>query len=189
MSLRDRKNALEAQGYDPKKDKINGYEGLPEGKYHVIAEQISPSKYGQLVVRTQVLEGEYQGRIEFINVGLDDTKQNGEPLPDFVVDRNIKTISRLAIVLGVALTDEAWDDVQKMSNEFQVGEGKQFNMDMALSENKTRPEYPYKSYEFEEVVDDPFDKNEAPEVKDEDLPFGNNAPAPTPMDKNGERPF
>ena len=193
MSLRDRKNALEAQGFDPKKDKINGYEGLEAGKYHMVAESISASKYGQLAVRAQVLEGEGQGRIEFINVGLDETKRNGEPLPDFIIDRNIKTIDSLASVLGVAISDDGWDDIQKMVDEFQAGEGKQFYMDLTLSENKKRPEYPYKSYEFEEVAQDSFEES-VPEVKDEDLPFGDQAaPAPTdadaPVDANGERPF
>ncbi|WP_048702615.1 hypothetical protein [Companilactobacillus ginsenosidimutans] len=191
MSLRDRKNALEAQGFDPKNDKINGYEGLPAGKYHMLTEAISPSKFGQLSVRAQVIEGEHSGQNEFINVSLDETKRNGEPLPDFIIDRNIKTIASLAAVLGVALSDEAWDDIQEMVNEFQKGEGKQFNMDLTLKENKNNPAYPYKTYEFEEVKEDPFEET-APEIKDEDLPFGN-APAPTdadaPIDKNGERPF
>lgn len=179
MSLRDRKNAV-LDGFDPKKDKINGYEGLQEGKYHMVVEQISATKFGQLSVRSQVLEGAEQGQIDFINVGLDETKQNGEPLPDFVIDRNIKTIASLAAVLGIALTDDAWDDIQKMVDEFQAGEGKQFNMDLTLSENKKRPEYPFKSYEFEEIAEDPLEQT-APEIKDEDLPFGN-TPAQTDKD-------
>lgn len=146
---------------------------------------------GQLSVRAQVIEGEHSGQNEFINVSLDETKRNGEPLPDFIIDRNIKTIASLAAVLGVALSDEAWDDIQEMVNEFQKGEGKQFNMDLTLKENKNNPAYPYKTYEFEEVAEDPYEQT-TPDVTEDELPFGNTPKEDTPqapLDENGERPF
>lgn len=186
MSLRDRaKNVM--SNFDATKDEINGYEGLPSGDYHMAVENVQETDYGQLSMKTQVIEGDNTGRIEFINISLDEVTSTGKPLPDFVIDRNIKTVARLAAVLGVAISDDAWDNMQIMVHEFNKAVGKQFKMTLTLRENKKNPQYPYKEYEFEEIKEDPFDPAQAPEVKDSDLPFGDQPQAP--LDSNGERPF
>lgn len=170
MSLRDRaKNVM--SNFDATKDEINGYQGLPSGDYHMAVENVQESDYGQLSMKAQVIEGDNTGRIEFINIGLDEVTASGKPLPDFVIDRNIKTVARLAAVLGVAISDDAWDNMQIMVHEFNKAVGKQFKMTLKLSENKKKPQYPYKEYEFEEIKEDPFDAKDAPEVSDDDVPF------------------
>ena len=170
MSLRDRaKNVM--SNFDATKDEINGYQGLPSGDYHMAVENVQESDYGQLSMKAQVIEGDNTGRIEFINIGLDEVTSKGQPLPDFVIDRNIKTVARLAAVLGVAISDDAWDNMQIMVHEFNKAVGKQFKMTLKLSENKKKPQYPYKEYEFEEIKEDPFDAKDAPEVSDDDVPF------------------
>ena len=190
MSLRDRANQV-LDGFDAKNDKINGYEGLPEGEYLMVVEKVSRSNFDQLAVIAQVLEGDHTGQNEFINLGLDEVTKAGKPLPDFVIDRSIKTVATLGAVLGVAISDEAWDDMGILVDAFKAAEGKQFMMTLKLRENKKRPEYPYKEYEFEEVKEDPFTQ-ETPEIKDEDLPFGNNpdnGEPEAPVDENSELPF
>lgn len=170
MSLRDRaKNVM--SNFDATKDEINGYEGLPAGDYHMAVENVQRTDNDQLSIKAQVVEGDNTGRIEFINIGLDEVTASGKPLPDFVIDRNIKTVARLAAVLGVAIQDDAWDDMGIMVHEFSKSMGKQFNMTLKLRENKKNPQYPYKEYEFEEVKEDPFDAKDAPEVSDDDVPF------------------
>ncbi|CAJ1186237.1 hypothetical protein CPEBRM1_ABPJDJAI_00872 [Companilactobacillus paralimentarius] len=170
MSLRDRaKNVM--SNFDATKDDINGYEGLPAGDYHMAVEAVQRTDYDQLSVKAQVIEGDNTGRIEFVNIGLDEVTSTGKPLPDFVIDRNIKTVARLAAVLGVAVTDDAWDDMGIMVHEFSEAVGKQFQMKLKLRENKKNPQYPYKEYEFEEIKQDPFETNDTPEVSDDDVPF------------------
>lgn len=170
MSLRDRaKNVM--SNFDATKDDINGYEGLPAGDYHMAVENVQRTDNDQLSIKSQVIEGDSTGRIEFINIGLDEVTAAGKPLPDFVIDRNIKTVARLAAVLGVAITDDAWDDMGIMVHVFNQAVGKQFTMTLKLRENKKNPQYPYKEYEFEAVKDDPFEADKAPEVSDDDVPF------------------
>ena len=182
MSLRDRaKNVMD--NFDASKDDINGYEGLPAGDYHMAVESVQRTDNDQLSIKSQVIEGDSTGRIEFINIGLDEVTSTGKPLPDFVIDRNIKMVARLAAVLGVTVTDDAWDDMGIMVHVFNEAVGKQFKMTLKLRENKKSPKYPYKEYEFEEVKDDPFDEAKAPDVKDSDLPFGD-TPANTASDED-----
>lgn len=186
MGLRERAAQI-AGSYDASKDEINGYEGLPAGDYQMIVVNAQRSNLDQLSIRAEVLDGsENDGRVEFINLGLDEVTQSGKPLPDFVIDRNIKTIMRLGLVLGIAVTDEAWDDVGVLVKEFEPAVGKQFMMHLTLKENKNNPSYPYKEYEFDAVEQDPNDLNGV-EVDDNDLPDAlSGTPAP---DVNGDTPF
>jgi len=166
MSIRDRaKKALDGFTVD---SKTTGYQGLVNGTYEMIVESVQHSDYDQLVVKASVIDGDRAGTNEFINLGLDEVKSDGSPLPDFVIDRNIKTVAKLGLVLGVPISDEAWDDMNQLVEEFKEAEGKTFSMTLELSENKKRPQYPYKSYDFDVL------ENAAPEpidIDDSDMPF------------------
>ncbi|GKQ42942.1 hypothetical protein RD055328_08650 [Companilactobacillus sp. RD055328] len=171
MSIMDRvKNVQET--YNPETDSINSYEGLKDGSYNVVAASIARSDYDQLSVKAEVIEGDNAGMSEFINLGLDELKQDGSPLPDFVIDRNIKTISKLAYVLGVNISDEAWDDMGVLVETFKEATGKQFTMELKLGKNKKNPSRPYKNYDFEKLEGDPLADNSQPiDISDEDMPF------------------
>jgi len=167
MSIRDRaKKVLDGFTVD---SKITGYQGLGVGDYEMIVENVQQSNFGQLAVRVSVIDGEYAGRKEFINLSTDEIKQDGSPLPDFVIDRNIKEIGKLGLVLGVPVSDEAWDDMTQMVEEFKEAEGKTFIMNLLkLSPNKKSPSNPYKEYDFdvlENAVPEPID------IDDSDMPF------------------
>ena len=181
MSLRDRANQIK-DNFNPE-EKINGYEGLPAGSYNVVVEKADLTKWGSFSMKVSVMDGDYAGRVEFIQVSLDENSASGKPLPDFVIDRNIKTLAKLAFVTGVTIDDESWDDINLLPNDFADAVGKTFVMELGLRENKKRPEYPYKEYEFEtldtpetideqEPVADPFaDSGDEVEISDEDMPF------------------
>ena len=181
MSLRDRANQIK-DNFNPE-EKINGYEGLPAGSYNVVVEKADLTKWGSFSMKVSVMDGDYAGRVEFIQVSLDENSASGKPLPDFVIDRNIKTLAKLAFVTGVTIDDESWDDINLLPNDFADAIGKTFVMELGLRENKKRPEYPYKEYEFEtldapETIDeqkpaaDPFANNgDSIEISDEDMPF------------------
>lgn len=170
MSIRDRVNSVK-ESWNVESDGINnGYQGLESGEYLVMAARISRSDWDTVNVRAEVIEGESAGMKDFISLGVDELKKDGTPLPDFVIDRNIKTISKLAFVLGVDIPDEAWDDVGDLVDVFKAAEGGMFKMILTVKPNKKRPEFPFKEYDFEKV-----DNNELPsteiDVADEDIPF------------------
>ncbi|BAX67869.1 hypothetical protein [Latilactobacillus phage TMW 1.706 P1] len=170
MSIRDRVNSVK-ESWNVASDGINdGYQGLESGEYLVMAAKITRSDWDTVNVRAEVIEGENTGTNDFISLGVDELKKDGTPLPDFVIDRNIKTISKLAYVLGVDIPDEAWDDVGDLVEVFKPAEGGMFKMILTVKPNKKRPEYPFKEYDFEKV-----DANELPnteiDVADEDIPF------------------
>lgn len=168
MSILDRvKNVKES--YNPATDEINGYQGLQEGTYHVMASKINRSDWDTLNVRAEVIEGESTGMSDFINLSIDELKQDGSPLPDFVIDRNIKTISKLAYVLGIDIPDEAWNDLGDLVNVFKPAEGTQFEMELKLGKNKNNPARPYKNYDFEKIEQDPM-ADQAKPVSDDDMP-------------------
>ncbi|APX73133.1 hypothetical protein M5C72_08575 [Companilactobacillus allii] len=169
MGLRERAAGI-SKGFDASKDDINGYEGLPDGEYRVFVSNVQHSDYDQLSIKATVVEGENDGRIEFLNLGLDEVTSSGKKIPDFVIDRNIKTIMKLGLVLGIAITDDAWDDMNLLVEEFKPAVGKQFIMHLENRENKKNPAYPYKQYEFEKYVEDPNESNGI-EISDDDVPF------------------
>ena len=189
MGLRERAAQITGS-FDAAKNKINGYEGLPAGDYQMIVQNVQHDNLDRLSIRSVVIDGtENDGRIEFINLGLDEVTPSGKPLPSFVIDRNIKTIMKLGLVLGIGITDEAWDDVGQLVKEFEPAVGKQFIMHLTLKENKKNPSYPYKEYEFDAVKEDPNDLNGV-EVDDNDLPDAlSGTPTTTTDDNNNDTPF
>lgn len=183
MSMRDRANQT-LNDFNPD-EKINGYEGLQSGTYPVVVEDVSLTDWGSFSMKVSVMEGDDAGRVEFIQVSLDENSSSGKPLPDFVIDRNIKTLAKLAFVTGVTIDDDSWDNISALPNDFADAKGKVFEMELKLRENKNRPEYPYKEYEFNELeqpefsedetlgkATDPFaDSGSNIEVSDDDMPF------------------
>ncbi len=91
MSLLNTLKAIKDEGFDPKKDKINGNGGglLESGTYPVrlISSEMSANKagYEQIVVQLEVVSGNDAGRKEMIFLNFHDD------LPDFVKEKNSKS--------------------------------------------------------------------------------------------------
>lgn len=172
MSLRDiANNALE--GFDATKDSPNAFEGLPSGDYIVtlqnVEHRVTQSGFEGLNIVVEVTEGEHTGQKDFNMFNFDSTTANGNTVPDSVIAGHIKLVAKLAAAVGVTLNDEDWDSIDTLSVAFMEAKGKMLNMHLDVRENKKRPEYPYKNYDFSKLSED--QQPQELEIKDDDLPF------------------
>lgn len=191
MSLRDlASKGLE--GFDAKNDSINAPQGIPAGKYLAAVEKsghrVFDSGWDAFGVTFEVIEGEYAGRKENVNISFAETSKNGKTIPDFILDRNIKFVAKLGALLGVDVTgddfgyDNETDIHEHLAQKLHSQAGKFVNLEIIERPNKKDPSNPYRSYDLEEA-----DQPEIPEVSDNDMPW-DNAPAPTDSDAP-ELPF
>lgn len=174
MSLRDLANDVLSK-FDPKNDDPNAGEmNLPDGEYDVTLanaeHKVFNSGWECLSFENEVTVGEMAGRKEFINMSFDQAKT-----PEFVLQKNIKLIAKLAAIVGIQLTDDDWEDETTMAAAFKDALGSQYILKVTSSPNKKDPSKPYRNFDFIEY-DDPAD-NPNPEydgtidISDEDLPF------------------
>lgn len=183
MSLKDFLNDTK-KNFDPKKDKINSsYDKLPEGTYLVTLDNANHfvskvSGFEQLSFKMVVVDGEHASQSEFVGVNLATKKQDGSPMPDFVVTKNMRLLVTIGSLVGLTITDEMVDgnetDVyEKLKDAFAPYKGKLLEMTIKESPNRKDPDNPYRNYEFAEAEEgstaDPFD--DEIEVDDDELPF------------------
>lgn len=165
MGLLETLKAVKQDGFDPRKDRINGNGGglLPTGGYPVrliSAERaVNKANREQIVVSLEVVSGEYQGRKEMIFLGFDDD------LPEFVLEKNGKILMAIAEFSDITLTNKDLADEESTAEALKRGIGKQFKMDLKVVPNKKNPDYPYRNYDFESLEDAAFNDD------GDDLPF------------------
>lgn len=174
MGLKDLANEILA-GFDPKTDDPNAgsNQGLADGEYDVtlanVEHKIFQSGWEALSFENEVTVGEAAGQKEFINLGFDTAK-----VPEFVLQKNIKIVAKLASVIGLQLTDDDWEDETTMAAAFKDGIGSQFILEVKSTQNKKDPSRPYKNYDFiayDDPADQPIDRLGSIDISDEDLPF------------------
>lgn len=189
MSVLDVLKSLEEEKFDAKKGKVsNGLEALPEGTYNCVfkgATHRAKNGRGFLMITLEVVDGDYAGRTESIFPTLEQTTSKGNPMPDFVLARSIKTIKVIGAMVGLDvpnqcfLDDDADVNYDSIEKAFDGFEGKMLQMTIKLSPNKKNPDQPYRNYEFgqveqpkvAEVQEDPFAQAAGAEVEESDLPF------------------
>lgn len=195
MSLRDIANKS-LNGFDPKTDAVATAAGLPAGDYTVVVSAIEhrsfPSGWDCFGTTFEVVEGEHTGQKENVNLSLAETKKDGKPMPVFVLDRNIKFITKLGALIGVDVAAEDFgaenetDNHEHLVQKLHGHEGVTMILKVTTRKNKDDPSNPYVSYDLDEAeqpeelpVDDPFtpdtasqDATEPPAaVDDSQLPF------------------
>lgn len=182
MSLLDAFHTTQ-KNFDPKKDSINGsFDKLPEGEYTVSLDSTShfvsqKTGWEQLSFKMMVIDGEHAGQSEFVGVNLDEKKKDGSPMPDFVVMKNIKTLTTIGALVGLTITDEmitgetVTDIYEKLVDAFEPYKGKMLIMTIKEQANKNDPDNPYRNYEFQEYQDDPFEDNANSNKPDDGMPF------------------
>ncbi|NUF97302.1 DUF669 domain-containing protein [Lactobacillus mellis] len=170
MSLRDMATKT-LQNFDAEKDSPNTPQTLPTGKYLVTLDNVehraTDSGWEGLSIAVTVADGKYVGRRDFNSFNFETTSKNGKPIPESVIAGHIKLIAKLANACGIELQDDDWEDEDSISEAFMPVHGVQVLMDLSVKENKKNPQYPYKNYDFEKT-----EQPEEVEVKDSDLPFG-----------------
>lgn len=189
MSMLEVLKSLEDEHFDAKKGKVSdGIEALPEGTYNCVLKSVThraKNGRGFLMFGLEVVDGDYAGRTESIFPTLEQVTSKGNPMPDFVLARSIKTIKIIGAMVGLDvpnacfLDDDADVNYNAIEKAFDGFEGKMLQMTIKLSENKKKPDKPYRNYEFApteqpkvaEVQDDPFAQAAGAEVSEDDLPF------------------
>lgn len=145
------------KGFDPKTSSLTGNEQLPTGKYNTIVNKIEhrvyKSGYECMVFSFKVVDGEYASRVEFVNISLAEVSTKGNPIPDFIISRNIKTIQKIAVLTGVQLdwasyTGNETDTYEKMAPAFKSAEGMEIGLEIQESPNRKDPSNPYRNYDF-----------------------------------------
>ena len=154
MSLLETLKNVKAEGYDPKKDRINNGGLLETGVYPVrlISAERDVNKRGQeqVIVKLEVVSGNFAERKETLFLSFD------SGLPEFVLERSGKTLLALVEMAEIKLGKGDLDDEEAAAETLKRGIGKQFKMDLRVVPNKKNPDYPYRNYEFSPLENEPF---------------------------------
>lgn len=163
-------------GFDAKNDSVSAPQGLSAGTYKMTVDNIGhrsfESGWDAFGVTFQVVEGEDAGRKENVNISFAETSKNGTAIPDFVLDRNIKFVTKLGALLGITIGMEDFDydnetDLHDhLAQKLHSGEGKFVSLIITERPNKKDPSSPYRSYDLEET-----EQPEPIEISDDDMPF------------------
>lgn len=192
MSLAELAASLE--GFNPKEDKINASSGngLPAGEYEVVVENAAhktfKSGWDCFGFDLSVISGEHAGAKEMVNLSFAEVAKSGKQIPDFVLERNAKTVMTLGSLMGVEVPVKTFllpnetDIHEKLNALLHSHTGALAHMTISERPNKKDPDNPYKEYEFSapetqmdtpQVSDDamPFQNTDSINIDDDDLPF------------------
>ncbi|AKG67076.1 hypothetical protein [Lactobacillus helveticus] len=191
MSLLDALNEVKKSGFDPKKGKeYNAFENIPAGTYKVSLDGVTHNAKGDrdfLMLNFLVIEGKYDGKTESVFPTLAQVTSKGNPMPQFVIARNISMLQVIGEMTDTPIPDSCFDHdsetdaYEDLANVLQKAKGKVLMMTIKETANKKNPDHPYRNYEFAraeqpktlDVKDDPFKDNNGSDVNisDDDLPF------------------
>lgn len=166
MGLLETLKQVKQEGFNAETDTINTNSKLAAGKYPVRfkSSQVSVDKGNrtQLGIALEVVSGKDKERMEFIYLCFD------EGLPEFVLNKNGRTLLKLASMLDIEFTNKDLVDEVATSEALSKGIGKQFEMDLTIAQNKKNPDFPYRNYDFKPLV---AEINEDVDEDELDLPF------------------
>lgn len=170
MSILNTLKAVKEDGFDPRKDSVAVSSRLDTGKYPVrlkSAERaVDSNGYERINVVLEVISGDHKDRLEFVDLNFTET------LPEFVLEKNGRTLLKLAEFAKVTFTNADLADEEATAEALQRGIGNQFLMDLRLAPNKKNPDYPYRNYDFadlEAAGDNPFGGDSTEDL--DSLPF------------------
>lgn len=141
---------------------------LPSGTYPVEVKQVqhraTPWGTEEVNMRVAVTSGEYEGVSEFISFDF------SEDASEFVQRKNAALSIQIAKAcgidnIGVVIAAMPNAPEEAVANALEPKVGTRFVMELKITENKKKPEYPYHNYNIK-----PLQQEEA-EIVDEDLPF------------------
>ena len=161
MGLLDTLKQIKEDGFNPETDRIQTNSKLEAGKYPVRLKsaQANADKMGrsQIGIALEVTSGPHKDRRELIYISFD------EGLPPFLLEKNGRTLLKLASVTNVTFTNKDLSDEYSAAEALAKGIGNQFQMDLTISPNKKNPDYPYRNYDFTPLQaenDFPFDTDD-----------------------------
>lgn len=175
MSLLDIAKSIKKDGFDPRKDSVNGQSPIPAGTYPVVLKKatfnVSESGWESLGYQFEVRGGDYDGRTDFVTFPTLDTwkNQKGEIINlDWKVKQTIKFFQKVIVLAGDQTWEKDFEDGKSMEEALQrKAVGSYFNL--VIDEGVSRKGKEYRNYDIEEEANQPI--MSATEIDDDDLPF------------------
>src|SRR5699024_7813346 len=126
MSLLDIAKGLKKNGFDPRKDSVNGQPAIPAGTYPVVLKKakfnISDSGWESLGYQFEVRGGDYDGRSDFVTFGTLDTweTKDGKTIDlGWSVEKTIKFFQKVIVLAGDELKNSDFEDGKAMKEALQ----------------------------------------------------------------------
>ena len=176
MSLYDIAKQLKANGYDPRKDKVNGNQHLPGGKYQVmltsVEARIADSKWESINYAFEVRDPEslFNGRTQFIGMGtLVDWVKDGKKMDlTNMVETTVKFFQKTLELADDKMRGADLEDNKSMEEALKrKAVGTKFIL--VIDEYTKRDKLTGYNYDLEEYQDNKVDQ--MADIDDDDLPF------------------
>ena len=171
MSLLSIAQKIKEDGFDPRKDSVNGMAQIPAGEYPVILKKvqfnIADSGWESLGYTFEVRqpESEYDNRKEYVSFGTL-PEWNGKDI-SFSVERTIKFFQKAIEFAGDKVMKNDFEDGKTLADALdRKAVGSYFTL--KIEETKGRDGKVYRNYDLVENTDT---FGETFEVNDENLPF------------------
>ena len=169
MSLLSIAKKIKEDGFDPRKDSVNGPAALPAGDYTVVLKRvqfnIAPSGWKSLGFTFEVREeGEFNGRTEYVSFGTL-SEWNGKDI-SWSVERTIKFFTKAIELAGDKVMKNDFEDGRALADALErKAVGSYFTL--KILETKGKEDKVYRNYDIEELpqVQNGFD------IDEDDLPF------------------
>ena len=169
MSLLSIAQKIKEDGFDPRKDSVNGPAALPAGDYTVVLKRvqfnIAPSGWESLGFTFEVREeGEFNGRTEYVSFGTL-SEWNGKDI-SWSVERTIKFFTKAIELAGDKVMKNDFEDGRALADALErKAVGSYFTL--KILETKGKEDKVYRNYDIEELpqVQNGFD------IDEDDLPF------------------
>lgn len=174
MSLLDLAQEIKSN-FNPATDKVNGADAIPAGEYDVVVSDVKYAAYDSgwenVVVEAEITTGEQAGRKENISFSFIQ-EWNGKAINDFILSRNMKLAQKLAFIGKYEWMQSDFDDTQSIALALKNIIGTQMLLTIKVTENKNKPDQPFRNYEVEEYEQAPdFSRDTQIDISDEDVPF------------------
>ena len=171
MSLLSIAKKIKEDGFDPRKDSVNGVAQIPAGEYPVILKKvqfnISVSGWESLGYTFEVrdFESEYDNRSEYVSFGTL-PEWNGKDI-SWSVERTIKFFQKAIEFSGDQIKKVDFEDGKTLADALErKAVGSYFTL--KIEETKGRGEKVYRNYDLVEKTET---FGETLTVEDDDLPF------------------
>lgn len=171
MSLLSIAKKIKEDGFDPRKDSVNGVAQIPAGEYPVILKKvqfnISESGWESLGYTFEVrdFESEYDNRSEYVSFGTL-PEWNGKDI-SWSVERTIKFFQKAIEFSGDKVLKNDFEDGKTLADALErKAVGSYFTLQ--IEETKGRGEKVYRNYDLVEKTET---FGETLTVEDDDLPF------------------
>ena len=171
MSLLSIAKKIKEDGFDPRKDSVNGMAQIPAGEYTVILKKvqfnISPSGWESLGYTFEVREpgSDFDNRSEYVSFGTL-PEWNGKDI-SWSVERTIKFFQKAIEFSGDKVMKNDFEDGKTLADALErKAVGSYFTL--TIDETKGKGDKLYRNYD---ILENTASVIEAVTVEDDDLPF------------------